>query len=661
MPARLLVLVMFALMSLWIPTRPAHAQVDILGAAEAEVTSEVSEEKAAKDRRLAALHALQGRNDSRVLVLPWPDSTVTEKNVLFKTMVQNRIGRPNAKFYPGIDLYQDGRARREDLDGLPVLEGDQPGSISDDDLAEIRRRFESVKRQFGSSSNNMDLADAVLPLVKDVWFNDRAATRELLFDMYLTIGRAMSASKYQGPPYYQNVGEENCNYFLYLAAAMVWEEREAGGEPVLAPKLPKDQVGEIIDSLMTRISGGIHPTIPVAFHDQGVFDAEQFAGDYTVFINGIERVVDGKGFVDVPRGRIDIFLQRDDGYSLSDKVEVRRLDDKFYFVVGTARQKMGYELIESVRTHPGECVAGISREAVRLLATYQALHQGSEVYVAVPWAGSAYDAYVWRWDKDAAQLVLQEDRNGGFPVRFVALTGVGIGFNGVTVSSEDAEQLVSAQAESGPADVTPPDLTALAKGMTDLKMASVPVDFQLRGHFNRFMFGFGVQLASNVDEANGGEWRERYQVEKGNMVVARPDGSEDPLADPVDPSTIGSEVLHIEKWSRLVYGTLGVVALKDATFGIGPRAYARFGWYNLPHAFDLTGHIGLTEDPSFGKKDHKGRVVGLIDLDLFAGALLPFGQTLLNTEYKDPTDPSKGYKVGVRPTFGFTVGGGFSF
>ncbi|HMV69599.1 MAG TPA: hypothetical protein PKA64_22345, partial [Myxococcota bacterium] len=410
-----------------------------------------------------------------------------------------------------------------------------------------------------------------------------------------------------------------------------------------------------------------HEPIPLAFHDQGVFDAEAFASEYRVVINGVERVVDGQGFVNVPRGRIDVFLERDDGFSLSEHLEVRRLDEKLYFVVDVARQKMGYAILEALRNHPSECIGGISAETRKTLATYQAMHPGDEVYVAIPWAGNAYDVYVWRWDPIDYQLKLNIDKNRGFPVRFALFFTTGLFFNGVTLNADQVDSLDDQLLQTASAGSAVGLPQQLAKSFLQLRPAGVPLDFQLRGHFNRLMFGFGVQFDASVDPKAAGGWADRYQVGPDNMVIRRPElvDSDDPDDVPdeivVDEGTFG-EQLHEEQFSRLIYGTLGVVLLKNATYGIGPRGYLRAGWYNVPHMVDLSGHIGITSDPSFGKKEYKGRVVGLLDLDLFAGILVPFGQTVLNTTVlKDPDDASKGYKSVVVPNLGFTLGGGFSF
>jgi hypothetical protein len=655
-------LVVGLMLSVLAPAPAARAQVDIVGATEQKIAQEVDAKQAEKDARLAKLRAIQGRKQSRVLVLKWPDSDVTEENIILQAMVRNQIGRPGAKFYPSIDLYQEGRVRRYDH-GIPTSPRSQTGRVPDELIEEARDELDRQRSRLGGGMNNIDVADALIPVVDEIWFNDRQETRDLLFDLYLTIGKSVAHLRDQTPPYYQQVGPENANYYLYLAAAMIWEEKQIG-EGTLQERMPGGEIGELLQSLILRIEEGTHPTIPIAFHDQGVFDAEAFVNSYRLVINGVERVVDGQGYVMVPRGRIDVFMERDDGFSLSDRIEVRRLDDKLYFVVDVARQKMGYAILEALRNHPGECIGGISAETKKSLATYQALHPGDEIYVAIPWVGSPYNAYVWRWDPEDYELKLNVDKNKGFPVRFALFMNTGLFFNGASLNEDQLAnidtQLLDTAANGSAAGLP----TQLAQSFLKLRPAGVPLDFQLRGHFNRLMFGFGVQFASNVDPQAAAGWADRYQVGPDNMVIRRPKivDPDDP-PEPVDPDADPfAEQLHELQWSRLIYGTLGVVLLKDATYGMGPRGFVRVGWYNLPHTLELSGHIGATTDPTFGKKEYKGRVVPLFDLDLFAGAMIPFGQTVLNTTvYKDPEDPDRGYKRVVLPNLGFTLGAGFSF
>jgi hypothetical protein len=274
----------------------------------------------------------------------------------------------------------------------------------------------------------------------------------------------------------------------------------------------------------------------------------------------------------------------------------------------------------------------------------------------VPRAGSYRDLFIWRYTKgsrgEADYLLLMQDRTGGFPVRFVLLSATGAVFNNATVSTAAYEDL-------GADNLASPEPPTLPNGSNlDFNIAAVPIDFQFRGHFNRLMFGFGMQVASNVAEPeeppadNEGKWTELYQTTRGsNHVVVE-------QSDPTDLDAGGGQTLafNVQEWQRLIYMHLGVMLLKDAPFGMGPRAYARFGWYNTPHAFDLTGHIGLTEEPTFGKKEYKGRVVPILDADLYAGVMIPFGRSLMCSDYVNGR-----CKPRILPVLGMTLGAGFTF
>jgi hypothetical protein len=85
--------------------------------------------------------------------------------------------------------------------------------------------------------------------------------------------------------------------------------------------------------------------------------------------------------------------------------------------------------------------------------------------------------------------------------------------------------------------------------------------------------------------------------------------------------------------------------MKDAAIGFGPRGAVRVGWYNVPHAYDLTFHVGLSEEAPIGAST--GRVRPVVDVDFFAGMMFPF-ETTLQT-------------IKVLPTFGTTVSAGITF
>jgi hypothetical protein len=55
-------------------------------------------------------------------------------------------------------------------------------------------------------------------------------------------------------------------------------------------------------------------------------------------------------------------------------------------------------------------------------------------------------------------------------------------------------------------------------------------------------------------------------------------------------------------------------------------------------------------------------VSALIDLDLFAGVLVPSGDTLFVTSRNTGTTwTASGYEPRILPQFGFTLGAGFTF
>jgi hypothetical protein len=642
---------LYALVAWFFAALPvAHAQgFDPAKMLQDEAAAGKSDAELAMEARMAKLEAMLKKKRARVLVLPWPDSTVGHENLLLQELTRNLIGRPSAQFFPSLDLYQEGRRRRYDH-GQPVPATKQTGSMPDALLQEVREAIRTERAEFQRNpSEPYFVANRLFPLISELWFIDRPEARRVLFELYLLLGRVTQSMQNQVPPYFSMIGRNTVNYGVYAAAAMLWEERDHP-EASLAALLPNDKLGVAVQDMVAAFNDGTFEKLKLSFHDEGVFDPRKFAGEYTVFVNGLAREVLDDGILEVPRGRIDLHVLRNDGFSLSESVLVSRLDEKIYFVLETARQRIGHSLLNQLMDSPATCAVRLDNETRGSLATYAALHPNDEIYVAIPRLGSARDVYVWRYDRTAGTLELMIDRNRGFPVRFAVLSSVGMVFNGATISGDKITELKEADPAAATTE-SPLQGTSISDFFSP-DLAAVPVDFQLRGHFNRLMFGFGVQLGSNVadEKKGGGKWRERYQTqdpEEGakHIVVQEVE------PDEFDPGGGYVEAFKELEWQRLIYGTLGVVLLKDAPFGMGPRGYVRVGWYNAPHAIDLTGHIGITEEPSFGKKEYKGRVAPLLDADFFAGAMIPFGDSLYIV----------GGKPTVLPTFGFTVGTGFTF
>ena len=170
------------------------------------------------------------------------------------------------------------------------------------------------------------------------------------------------------------------------------------------------------------------------------------------------------------------------------------------------------------------------------------------------------------------------------------------------------------------------------------------------------MFGFGMTFAKNIAADSGGQWTDRFQTKGGTVIVPTDTATDDTFSD-VDGNAYKVSVKQLD-FSRTIYGLLGVVILKDATAGIGPRAYVKFGGSNVPHALEASGHLGMTSDATFGKKEFKGRVAPILDLDLFAGALIPYGDTLFRESEKNDKDK---FPAIVSATFGLTLGVGTTF
>ena len=155
-------------------------------------------------------------------------------------------------------------------------------------------------------------------------------------------------------------------------------------------------------------------------------------------------------------------------------------------------------------------------------------------------------------------------------------------------------------------------------------MSGIPFDAQLRGHVGRLMVVVGVQGVMGVGED---PWTDEFQ------------------ADGFKPYNSDGEIEFKERSiSRLLYGGLGVVLMKDAGAGVGPRGYVRVGMHDVPHLMDLTLHLGMTTVAPVGEAS--GRFQPLVDADFFIGALIP-------VEYTYWEEPSL--------NLGLTASAGFSF
>jgi len=152
---------------------------------------------------------------------------------------------------------------------------------------------------------------------------------------------------------------------------------------------------------------------------------------------------------------------------------------------------------------------------------------------------------------------------------------------------------------------------------------SVPLNPEIRGHWNRLMVAFGAEFGF-------GTWSDNYRLPGAGQNAFGQDAS--------------GVTLHEPAINRYLYGSLGVLLGANAGIGIGPRFALRAGGTNTPVATQVEGHFGWTLQAPVGEAS--GRVRPLIDTDFRAGAVIPTGNSL----FED-----------VTPIFGGTVGVGLTF
>lgn len=586
-----------------------------------EAKGKIEEKQEAKDSeaeaRQKALDAARSAKAARVVVLKWKGTNVDYENATVQRNVRTRIARPDAKFYPSIDLYQVGRREPRDL---PASE--ERSSVTADNVQTVNYAIEDIQAvpwnaltesDWGITAHNLrNLAD------QEIWFVDRPDLREPLFKLYAQIGRAAENQNNTVPPFYDQIGGQAVNYYWYLAGALAHED------PALLSLVTNADISESIKYYKEMLDSKQIAKMTLAFEMEDKWDAEKFAGEFQVFINGLEVLVsDPESLHQVAPGRVDVYLKRSDGHSLSDRIEISKLKDKIYFVRDVARKRMGLDLIDQLMEHPNECTPEIDGESIHYITIYAKLHPEAEIYVAVPEAGNPNKIMLWRYDRVTSSLQKVLDDIGGFPVHFVALGTIGAAFNGadVTWDPETDEEYQQCLIENP----TDPSACAPTPPEPELSAAALPMSAMLRLHYGRAFVPLGVEISPSLSE---GPWSDRHQV-RGEGTVTAPDGSELMKELPIN---------------RGFYTGLGVVLFKDAALGIGPRGWIKTGWLNVPHVLDISAHAGITAEPP--GKERTGRTRLVVDVEGYAGALVPFGDTVYEK---------------AMPNFGIAAGGGVTF
>lgn len=603
--------------------RPVRAPVTI--APEMPEVGGKSEAEKAAEERLAAIEAAESKRAARVVILEWPESQTDHTNETLIRNIRARIARPDARFYPELDLYQAGR--KEPNPNVRPLE--QRARVPDSTIQRVLDTVAEVSAIPWDAMDDQDWAvkaHELRELSQELWFIDRVELREPLFLLYTMIGYAAENSNNPSPPFFEAVGGSPVNWYYYLAAVMAHED------PSLLAKVTDRDRYATIDYYRQEIARGAYPSMVLSFELEGRFDPKAFASEYQVFINGLEHTIASKDALrQIPPGRVDVYLARADGHSLSDSVQLNKLEDRAYFVRDVARKRMGKEFIDMLMLHPNECTPQLDGDILNYLSIYATLHPESEIYVGLAKGGSiaSRNIYLWRWDRPTATLTRVFDQTGGFPVRFVAMAGTGVILNGANVSAPTAEDLeAEAIRRGGDPSAYGGALSALRPDLAP-GVAGVPLSFQLRGHYGRLMVATGLDFAIGTN----GPWEDVHQVEL-------------PASE-----AIAKGLVRERTWQRLVWLGAGAVLGREASVGVGPRGWIRTGWTNVPHAVDLTAHVGYASVVPGAPAT--GRVRPMFDLDFYAGAMVPFRDSFLVDDGKKIGSPL--------PTFGTTVSAGVSF
>lgn len=585
-----------------------------------EREQEKSEEQKELEERRRKLQAARSQLTARVVVLQERITDIDYTNETLIRNIRNRIARPDARFYPDVDLYQAGR-KEPDRTLRPL---DQRASVPDDVIDRMNDAWRSVAAIPWNALDETtwgERAAELKSLADSVWFVDRPELRAPLFNLYVQIGRAAENSNNPIPPYFEQVALQDVNYYYYLAAAM------AHRTPGLMSELDNPETYTNVENLRSRLDAGEFAPMTLNFELGGEFEAEAFLTEYKTYFNGItDDITNDQALYDVPPGRMDIFLERPgDGYGMSVSVKSIKVDDQdLESPRDQARKRMGIDFIEQLMKNPEQCIPDVEGDILNYLAIYSKLHDGAEIYIAVPEAGSVHKIFLWKWVPDQGTLIRINDNTGGFPVRFVGLAGAGMAFNGASVKDPVTQFITEAEEPITDLGAFQTELGSLF----DLQASAVPFGYELRGHYNRLMVSVSMEAAASLQDG----WREIANTRTAGHSVS-PDG--EVTTDRILLTETGDNYLRTLPYvkenslQRGLFATVGGVLGPDAAYGFGPRAALRFGHYNAPHSLDLTAHLGWSIVLTGAKKEEEpdSRVHGILDTDLYAGAIVPYGDT----------------------------------
>ena len=619
-----------------------------------------TKEEKTEEEKKAEAEALAKKREllARVVVLKVPGTSVGHTDETLVMNVRSRINRPEAMFFPEVDVYQNGRK----LPDRSVAPTQQPAIVPDSAIPEIAAAVAQAEPLTWDSLDANQWArkaKELRDLTDRSWFIDRVELREPLFRLYAQIGRAAEYANNPVPPYYESIGNITVPYYWYLAALLAYQE------PSLLNSVTDQETLGGIKYQLQQLRDGAYPSFKGDFQRENAFDIEAFMKTYEMYVNGIPMEPDGRGQIDLFLGRTDVYLKRlDTGHGLTERLETVKLDDKSYFFMETARKRIGVDFINQLMLNKNDCIPEVDGDILTYLAIYQKMHPKADIYIAVPENGNPNKTWIWRYDKEAGILKSVGGGPDNFPVRFAFLFSSGIMFNGaaysvnVDTNLDDESSLAPDQLSQG-----------RISDELDRNKAMVPFNFELRGHYNRLMVNMGGEWSLSLGDENfveyyqtpGNQGKPNQGGDKAYNDIGAVQGLQSctPIEDDDGNDTARyecdkiSDIYNIRRFNRDLWLGLGVVLGRDAGIGFGPRFAWRWGWVNMPHGYQTTLHFGWAVQPPF--PEAAGRVRPLLDLDLRGGVGIPVRRSL-RVEAAEALDESR-----VAPVFGANLGIGLTF
>ena len=595
---------------------------------------------------------------ARVVVLKWPGTSTGYQSEAVTRNVKSRIARPDAMFFPEVDLYQAGRKVRD----RTVIPAQQPAKVPDSNIMGV---IQTANQSLAIRYNQLSPAEWGLrsqelrKLAEQIWFVDRPELREPLFMLYIAIGTAAENANNPIPPFFEAVGPLPVNYYYYLAALLAYQE------PALMSKIPTQELSASVSYYLQQLQQGAYPSFKLDFELEDMFDPVVFPQNYEVLVNGLPVALDDNAQLDGYLGRTDIYLKRvDSGHGMTERFETVKFDENVYFVRETARKKMGVDFIDQLFLNPNECIAEVDGDILNYLSIYQKMHEKASIFIAVAEKGNPNKMWIWRYVKDSAHLRLISGGGDEFPIRFAFVASSGMLFNGASASFD------TDMSDENTIDGSVNGVTNRFDGA--FKNAFLPFNFELRAHYNRFMLTFGHEFGLNTRKNN--EWLERYHLPKhkserqATAVFCHRTSQKPPGPIKAAKGCEDAEAFHVTHWNRYAYIGMGGVFGRDAGIGFGPRLQWRNGYTNLPHAWQSTLHFGWALEPNIGNFDKRFRP--LFDMDARGGFSFAAANSIQrniargdeNLDGETTGDESADNGEGLlMPVFGLNIGVGFTF